>query len=263
MAPAPFRPLYDQRVVVGDEVLVDQGAEGGAHALGREEVLVRHRQPGQGPDLLAAREGVVGGAGPVQRILRREGDDGVDLGVDAFDLRQVRLHHLEGGQLLRANAPRQLGGGLEADLRRRHRPLLRCGGVTVSRPPTRNHSRGSPASSSLPATSKRSRCSPCRTPSRISPNSAALEGSTKLPLLLTSRSATSTRSKIATPIRWRSCLSRYRMPSGLDGWSWIARESAQVSSSGRRRDVPRNPGVLQPLARQVHEREDIARRDLA
>ena len=66
---------------------MNQRAEGGADALGREEVLVRHRQPGQCLNLLASRDGIIGGAGPVHRSLRREGDDRVDLRVDTLDLR--------------------------------------------------------------------------------------------------------------------------------------------------------------------------------
>jgi hypothetical protein len=73
--------------VIGDEILINQRAEGGAHTLGREEVLVRHRQSAQKPNLLASRDGIIGGAGPVYRLLRREGDDGVDLRVDTLDLR--------------------------------------------------------------------------------------------------------------------------------------------------------------------------------
>ena len=118
--PGLSQPFDDQRVVVGDEVPVDGRAEGSADALGRKEVLVRHRQAMQRTELLLTRKGRVGCVGAIHRLLRREGNDGVDPRVDTLDLGQVRLHHLQGGELLRANETYQLGGRQEAYLRRTH-----------------------------------------------------------------------------------------------------------------------------------------------
>ena len=85
---------------------------------------MRHGQAVQGPDFIPAGEPLVGGAGLLHRPLGEKGDDRVDPRVDAFYLAEVRLHYLGSGELARADRPRQLDGGQEADLGLRHSVLL-------------------------------------------------------------------------------------------------------------------------------------------
>ena len=82
-----LQPLHDQGVVLRDEIGEDGGAEGRPDALREREVLVRHRKPVQRPDRQAAGYLLVGGSGPLHRLLRQERHYRVDLGVRGLDPR--------------------------------------------------------------------------------------------------------------------------------------------------------------------------------
>ena len=120
------QPLDDQRVDVGHVVAVDRRAPRRANPLGRDEVLVGDGQPEEGADRVAPREGGVGRSRLRQRALRREGHDRVDLSVHAFDLGEVRAHHLDHRHLAGADARGQLRRGHEAEIGR-HRSRVSQG----------------------------------------------------------------------------------------------------------------------------------------
>jgi hypothetical protein len=89
------KPLDDEGVAVREVVSVDRGAFGGRKTDGVVEVLEGDRQPMEGTGRLTGGEGAVGGVGQGERLLVVEfGDDGVDLGVDPRDLREMRRHQL-------------------------------------------------------------------------------------------------------------------------------------------------------------------------
>ena len=54
---------------------------------------------------------LVGLGGVGHRLFGDERDDGVDLGIDALDLREVRGHHLARRDLLAADPRGELDGG--------------------------------------------------------------------------------------------------------------------------------------------------------
>jgi hypothetical protein len=57
----------------------------------------------------------------LQRRVGQEGDDRVHLGIEALDLRDVRLHHLGGGKLAGAKQACELLRGFEYDVVHRNK----------------------------------------------------------------------------------------------------------------------------------------------
>ena len=84
-------------VLLGHVVLVDGGGERRAHALGVDEVLDVERHAVQGTELGALREGLVGGGGIGERLIRTQGDEAVAGGLHLLGARQRGAHHLDGG----------------------------------------------------------------------------------------------------------------------------------------------------------------------
>ena len=78
----------------------------------------------QRPHGLAPRQRGVGGASSGHGPLRQEGDDGVDGGIDAVDLVEMRLHDLDRGKLPLPDAAGQLPRGQEIQLFRHADTLL-------------------------------------------------------------------------------------------------------------------------------------------
>ena len=80
----------DEQVVVCGDVVFEEGrAEGGADAGGFEEVLVRDGQTMQGAERFATRLHLVGAGCVCGGLVGDQGDDGVDLRIDAIDLLEV------------------------------------------------------------------------------------------------------------------------------------------------------------------------------
>ena len=73
------------------------------------------RQAVQPAQSIAARLPGVRRACLGQRALGVQRDDRIDRGIDALDLFQVRLHHLGGGNLLRADHGCEFGGGKKVE----------------------------------------------------------------------------------------------------------------------------------------------------
>ncbi len=106
-----LQPHDDLGVFGGHVILEQRRAPGGADARGRREVLDPDRNPVQGTELPALADRALGLARPPERLFRRDRAEGVDLGVEPLDRGKVRLRHLEGARLLRADQPRELSGG--------------------------------------------------------------------------------------------------------------------------------------------------------
>ena len=104
-------PLDDQGGLGRDPSPVDRRAVGRPDAGGVVEILVCNWETVQHP----AGWPLVGHARLCQRPLADECHDRVDLRVDALDLGQVSLHHLDGGELPRPETRCQLGRRQEAE----------------------------------------------------------------------------------------------------------------------------------------------------
>ena len=128
IAPARAQPL-DQHAVLGRHHVAEDGrAAGPGKADRRLELLERDGQAVKRAHRLAAREPPVGVVGERQAAIVVElGDDGVDLGVDPLDARQVRRHQLARRKLARTDPPREIARAREAEVgggRRLGRHLL-------------------------------------------------------------------------------------------------------------------------------------------
>ena len=110
------QPLDDQPVDGGDVIAIDRRPPRRADAPGRDEILVRDRQPEQRARPFAARESRVLVPGVVERALGRERDDCVDLRVDALDLCEMRAHDFGDGDVAPADAFRQLDRGQKTEI---------------------------------------------------------------------------------------------------------------------------------------------------
>ncbi len=130
--------LDDEVVFGGDVILEERGAEGGTDAAGFHEVLVGNREAVKRAQLLFVSLFLVGGRSRGGGHLRYEGDDGVDLRVDAADLFEVFGEGLarresagadEAGHLDRAEEANRAGGSLGA----RSGGRQRCGAEGVER----------------------------------------------------------------------------------------------------------------------------------
>ena len=108
-------------------VAVDRRAVGGAQATRIEQVFVGDGEPFEQPECLAPRPPVVGSAGSGQHLLARDvGDDRVDRGVDAFDLREVGFHHLNRRRLSGVHEGAQFSCGKKAEVAGCHFARLSC-----------------------------------------------------------------------------------------------------------------------------------------
>ena len=94
-------PRHDERVARRHVVAVERRAARRADARRVDEILVRDRQAVQHAERAAARRSLRRPcAASAIALLGDERDDGVDLRVDALDLRQVRGHDLARRHLL-------------------------------------------------------------------------------------------------------------------------------------------------------------------
>ncbi len=94
------------------------------------EVLVRHRQAVQDAERTATRSCLVRARGVSHGAIGNEGDDRVDLRVDALDAREVRGHDIARGDVLASNARSQLDRAEIAQ-------FVACSGPTSARAPLR------------------------------------------------------------------------------------------------------------------------------
>ena len=109
-------PFDVERVLVGDEVAVDGGAERGPHPPGRGEVLDCDRQPLERARRLAPREGRVRRAGAFEGRLRVQGDDRVHGRVHLLDAGEEPAHELLGTELAGGDAAHEIAGRREHDV---------------------------------------------------------------------------------------------------------------------------------------------------
>ena len=97
----PGRPdSFRHHVVgVGDVVFEDEGAVGGADALGGVQVLDGYGNAVQRGQTVAPHHGRLGVLRPAQSHVADDGEVGVELRVEAVDAAQVELDKLDGGDL--------------------------------------------------------------------------------------------------------------------------------------------------------------------
>src|SRR5262249_12809666 len=76
----------------------------------------------EGPGGGVARERRVGGVGRAARALGVEGDDGIELRVQALDATEVVVEHLAARELATSDGGRQVAGGSERDVEHGHPP---------------------------------------------------------------------------------------------------------------------------------------------
>jgi hypothetical protein len=81
----PAKPLDDVRVAVGDTIREELRPRRRANARGIEQILERDRHPAERPDVIAAPPRVLDVVRGRQRLLGRDGDERVDLGVARRD----------------------------------------------------------------------------------------------------------------------------------------------------------------------------------
>ena len=118
-------PLHHRRVLGGDIVGVEPRAERRPDPLRDHEVLGGERHPverSEGDALL--REGALGGAGILHRLIGRQRDERVERGVHALDPREDGAHHLHRRELLLPDGRRHLRGRHPAEIIRSHGTLL-------------------------------------------------------------------------------------------------------------------------------------------
>ena len=115
-----FQAAHDLGVLVGNVVLEKRRAEGGADARRHRDVLDADRQAVQRPERCAAHHRVFRRACRHARLIRRERDDGVELRVQALDVRQMRVQNLDRTDGAAADQRRQLAGGLPRQRSIRH-----------------------------------------------------------------------------------------------------------------------------------------------
>ena len=101
----------EQRVEVRNIVFENGGSEGGADALGLDQIFVGDRESVQNASKTALCGSFVEFFGALQGLLGNEGDDRVDLGIDALNLLQVRFENFSGGDLFLAQFGRQIACG--------------------------------------------------------------------------------------------------------------------------------------------------------
>ena len=89
---------------------------GGAHSLCFNEVLVRDRQPVQRAHSIATRLAFIESKRDLQCLLRRIRDDGVDRGIDALDLLEMRVEHITRRNFLTPDSSNQLASREEAQI---------------------------------------------------------------------------------------------------------------------------------------------------
>ncbi len=65
----------------------------------------------QGAELVAARDGGIGGFRIAQGLIGADGDEAVERPIGLLGPRQGGAHDLRGGDLLRPDQPSELGGG--------------------------------------------------------------------------------------------------------------------------------------------------------
>ena len=108
-------------------VAVDRRAVGGAQATRIEQVFVGDRQPIEQAARQASRPPVVRRARRRQYLLARDvGDDRVDLGIDAVNLREVGFHHLDRRRLSGVHEGAQFSCGKKAEVAGCHFARLSC-----------------------------------------------------------------------------------------------------------------------------------------
>src|SRR5690606_3006202 len=115
----------DGGVVRRAPALEDLRGGGGGHVDRGEDVLVRDRHPGERAEPLPLRPALVDGAGLLERGLRRDVQERVDLRLDLGDAVEVRLGHLHGGDLAGRDHPAEFGGGLPDQLAHASSPRMR------------------------------------------------------------------------------------------------------------------------------------------
>ena len=133
-------PLDEQRGVVGNVVLERVRAERRALARGRRQILDRDRHAVQRPDLLAPRDGLVGGPPEGDRLVRIGEDEAVQRAVHLLDPRERVTDDGLRGKLAHTDAPGELGRGREAEIEIGH------GAYPSADASARNRSSGSPRS---------------------------------------------------------------------------------------------------------------------
>ena len=94
----------------GNVVLVHERREGRAHALGVDEVLHVQRYAVERPEIIAARDGLVGGFRIAQRLVGADGDEAVECGLRLLGARECGLHDLDRGRLAVTNQGGDFGG---------------------------------------------------------------------------------------------------------------------------------------------------------
>ncbi len=107
----PLQARHRGGILLGHVVLVHVGGEGGAHALGVDQILHMERHAVQGPEGLPLGDGGIGGGGIAQGFLTADGDEAIESGVGPLGTRQGCTHDLRRGHPLRPDHARQLGGG--------------------------------------------------------------------------------------------------------------------------------------------------------
>ena len=77
---------------------------------------MRDRQSVKRADHVATCQRVVGFFGRQTRAVGHQGDDGVQLGVEPCDPREMRVHHLGRRHVVKLHPADQLGGGEETEV---------------------------------------------------------------------------------------------------------------------------------------------------
>ena len=67
----------------------------------------------QRPDVFTARQDPIGGGGGLERTLGKERHDRVDRRIDALDLGEMGLHHVDRTEVSLADGPSQFARGHE------------------------------------------------------------------------------------------------------------------------------------------------------
>ena len=99
-------PLRDDVVGVGNVVLEDEGAVGGADALGGVQVLDGDGNAVKGGQVVAPHDRRLGVLRPADSHVADDGEVGVELRVEAVDATQVELDKLHGGDIPRSRSCR-------------------------------------------------------------------------------------------------------------------------------------------------------------
>ena len=118
--PCVSQAFDNQGVFVGNKVLLDRGAERGANALGDNQVFVGNRKSTKRSRIFTPAELFINGPSCLFSTIWQQGDNRVDVRVNAFNLLQMGLQYFNGRDFAGLDFLDQVRGGQKAELRIGH-----------------------------------------------------------------------------------------------------------------------------------------------